>query len=199
MKSAPLDMRMNRESKFSAYQVVNDYTEDRLADIFYRYGEENWSRRVAKFIVERRKNAPIETTGELCEIIRAAIPQGARKDEIHPEKRIFQAIRIEVNGELAGLEKAIRDAVEFLNPGGVIAIISFHSLEARIVKTTFRTLANPCTCPKSAPVCICGRKPSVELLTGKPITASDIELENNPRSRSAELRAARKLITERGE
>lgn len=197
--NARLDMRMDKTQAFSAYDVVNGYSSKQLYEIIRDYGEERFASRIANAIVSERDKHPIETTTELAAIIKRAIPAATRRDGPHPARRTFQAIRIEVNGELAGLEKAIRDAVEFLNPGGVIAIISFHSLEARIVKTTFRTLANPCTCPKSAPVCICGRKPSVELLTGKPITASDIELENNPRSRSAELRAARKLITERGE
>lgn len=196
---AKLDMRMDRSQAFSAYDVVNGYSSKQLCEIIRDYGEERFAGRIANAIVSERKKRPIETTTELAAIIKKAIPAAARRDGPHPARRTFQAIRIEVNGELAELEKAIRDAVEFLNPGGVIAIISFHSLEARIVKTTFKTLANPCTCPKSAPVCICGKKPTVELLTGKPIKASGTEIENNPRSRSAELRAARKLITERGE
>ena len=195
---APLDMRMDRTQNFSAYDVVNGYSSKRLFEIIRDYGEERFSSRIANSIVAAREKHPIKTTAELSEIIKAAIPAAARREGPHPAKRTFQAIRIEVNGELNGLENAVTDAVDLLNPDGVIAIISFHSLEARIVKTTFRRLANPCTCPKDAPLCICGKKPIVRLLTGKPITASDAELESNPRARSAELRGAVKLIPEGG-
>lgn len=193
MKSAPLDMRMNRQNEFSAYDVVNGYTEEKLTDIFYRYGEENWSKRVAKFIAERRKDAPIKTTGELSEIIKAAIPQGARKDELHPEKRIFQAIRIEVNGELELLKGAIEDIVSRLKKGGRLAVITFHSLEDRIVKQVFSELGKGCTCPADFPVCVCGKKPEIKIITKKPILPGGYELAENSRSKSAKLRVAEKL------
>jgi len=193
MKSAPLDMRMNQKGSLSAYDVVNTYTEDQLTDIFYRYGEENWSRRVAKFIVERREREPIKTTGELSEIIKAAIPQGARKDELHPEKRIFQAIRIEVNGELEILKDAVLDIVSRLKKGGRLAIITFHSLEDRIIKQVFSELAKGCTCPANFPVCVCGKKPEIKVITKKPILPTNEELSENSRSKSAKLRVAEKL------
>ncbi len=190
---AKLDMRMNRSDVFSAYDVVNGYSRQQLYDVIKNYGEDRYSSRIANAICAARSKKNIETTLELSDIIKTAIPAAARRDGPHPAKRTFQAIRIEVNGELKGLETAIRNAVDLLNPDGVIAIISFHSLEARIVKTTFRSLANPCTCPKEAPVCVCGKKPVVELMTRKPITPGEMELEANPRSRSAELRAAKKI------
>lgn len=193
MKSAPLDMRMNQSAPLSAYNVVNEYTEAELTDIFYRYGEENWSKRVAQFICERRKESPIETTGELSEIIKAAIPKGARKDEIHPEKRIFQAIRIEVNGELEILKGAVCDIVKRLKKGGRLSIITFHSLEDRIIKQVFSDLAKGCTCPPNFPVCVCGKKPEVKVITRKPILPSDSELSENSRSKSAKLRVCEKL------
>lgn len=192
MQSAPLDMRMNQNAKMSAYDVVNTYSEDTLTDIFYRYGEENWSRRVAKFIVDRREK-PLETTGELAEIIRAAIPQAARKDTLHPEKRIFQAIRIEVNGELEILKAAICDIIGRLKSGGRLAVITFHSLEDRIVKQAFSELARGCNCPSDFPVCVCGKKPEIKIITKKPILPSERELEENSRSKSAKLRVAEKL------
>lgn len=193
MKSAPLDMRMNQKGALSAYDVVNTYTEDELTDIFYRYGEENWSRRVAEFIVERREKAPIKTTGELSEIVKAAIPRGARKDELHPEKRIFQAIRIEVNGELEILKGAVCDIVSRLKKGGRLAVITFHSLEDRIVKQAFSELAKGCTCPSDFPVCVCGKKPEIKVITRKPILPGKEELAENSRSKSAKLRVAEKL------
>lgn len=193
MQSAPLDMRMNQNAPLSAYNVVNEYSEERLTDIFYRYGEENWSKRVAQFICERRKEAPVETTGELSEIIKAAIPKGARKDELHPEKRIFQAIRIEVNGELEILKNAVCDIVKRLKKGGRLSIITFHSLEDRIVKQVFQDLAKGCTCPPNFPVCVCGKKPEIKIITRKPILPSSDELLENSRSKSAKLRVAEKL------
>lgn len=193
MQSAPLDMRMNQNAEMSAYDVVNTYSEDALTDIFYRYGEENWSRRVAKFITDRRKEKLLETTGELAEIIRAAIPQAARKDTLHPEKRIFQAIRIEVNGELEILKAAICDIIGRLKSGGRLAVITFHSLEDRIVKQAFSELARGCTCPPDFPVCVCGKKPEIKIVTKKPILPSKRELEENSRSKSAKLRVAEKL------
>ena len=193
MSDAKLDMRMDREDSLSAYEVVNGYPVKRLTKIIRDYGEERFASRIANAIDRARQAAPIETTTELSDIIRGAIPAPARRESQHPAKRTFQAIRIEVNGELAGLEKAITDACRFLNPGGVIAIITFHSLEDRIVKTVMRTLQNPCTCPPSSPVCVCGRVPELEIITAKPLTAKSAELEANPRSRSAKLRAARRL------
>lgn len=191
---APLDMRMDKQQDFSAYDVVNGYSVPQLNEVIRNYGEERFSLRISKAIETARAKSPIRTTGELSDIIKSAIPAATRRDGPHPAKRTFQAIRIEVNGELDGLQKAITDAIDLLNPNGVIAIISFHSLEARIVKTTFRSLANPCTCSKDAPICVCGRKPIIKLLTTKPITADTAELTSNPRSRSAELRGAIKLI-----
>lgn len=196
---AKLDMRMDKSQPFSAYDVVNTYSSRQLCEIIRSYGEERFASRIANAICSERDKRPIETTTELAELVKRAIPAATRRDGPHPARRTFQAIRIEVNGELAGLKKAITDAIDFLNPNGVISIISFHSLEARIVKTTLRELANPCTCPKNSPVCVCGKKPIVRLMTGKPITAGQAELESNPRARSAELRAAIKLITEGGD
>lgn len=193
MHDAPLDMRMNRDAALSAYDVVNGFSEDELTRIFYEYGEEKWSRRIARFIIEKREINNIETTGELAEIIKAAIPQKARMDGGHPAKRVFQAIRIEVNGELRILEKAVRDFIDVLKPGGVLSIITFHSLEDRIVKQTFAQLAQGCTCPKEFPVCVCGNEPKIKILTRKPILPSERELKENSRSKSAKLRAARKL------
>ena len=193
MHNAPLGMRMNRNNTRSAYDVVNTYSESELARIFYEYGEEKWSARIAKFVVDKRKSAPIETTGELTDIIKAAIPKAARMDGGHPAKRVFQAIRIEVNGELKILKQAICDFADALKPGGVLSIITFHSLEDRIVKKTFRELAEGCTCPKSFPVCVCGKTPQVKILTGKPILPTEKELDENSRSKSAKLRVVVKL------
>ena len=193
MHDAPLDMRMDRDNPLSAYDVVNTYSEEELTKIFYEYGEEKWSARIAKFIVERRETKPIKTTGELSDIIKAAIPKAARMDGGHPAKRVFQAIRIEVNGELRILKQAVCDFVDVLKPGGVLSIITFHSLEDRIVKKTFQELAKGCTCPKSFPVCVCGKTPQVKILTGKPVLPSEAELDENSRSKSAKLRAVVKL------
>lgn len=193
IKDAPLDMRMNKEADFSAYNVLNEYSEDKLCDIFYRYGEEKWSRRIAKFIIDKRKEKPIETTGELAAIINAAIPKAARKDVAHPEKRIFQAVRIEVNGELDMLKDAICDIVSCLKKGGRLAVITFHSLEDRIVKLTFAELSKGCSCPADFPVCVCGKKPEVKVITRKPILPDKNELGENSRSKSAKLRIIEKL------
>lgn len=193
MHDAPLDMRMDRRVSMSAYNVINEYSEDELVRIFYEYGEEKWSKRIAKFIVEKRKTAPILTTGELAEIIKAAIPAKARQDGGHPAKRVFQAVRIEVNGELRILSDTIRDFVDVLKPGGVLSIITFHSLEDRIVKKTFSELAAGCTCPKDFPICVCGNKPVIEVMTRKPVLPSISELAENSRSKSAKLRIAKKL------
>ena len=193
MKDAPLDMRMDRDREFSAYEVVNTYSEEDLYRIIRDYGEEKFAKKIAKFIVDKRTDKPIETTLELVDIIKAAIPAKARREGPHPAKRTFQAIRIEVNGELAILNKAIEDGVEHLNKGGRMAIITFHSLEDRIVKLKYRELANPCTCPKEFPVCICGKKPLVKIISHKAIEPSKEEVEQNPRSRSAKLRILEKL------
>lgn len=193
MQDSPLDMRMNQKAELSAYDVVNTYSEDALTDIFYRYGEENWSRRIAKFIVDKRKTKPVETTGELADIIRAAIPQAARRDTAHPEKRVFQAIRIEVNGELEILKQAVCDIVKRLKKGGRLSVITFHSLEDRIIKQTFSELAKGCVCPPDFPVCVCGGKPDIKIITRKPILPSEEELEQNSRSKSAKLRVCEKL------
>ena len=193
MKDAPLDMRMDRDREFSAYEVVNTYSEEDLYRIIRDYGEEKFAKKIAKFIVDKRADKPIETTLELVDIIKAAIPAKARREGPHPAKRTFQAIRIEVNGELAILNKAIEDGVEHLNKGGRMAIITFHSLEDRIVKLKYRELSNPCTCPKEFPVCICGKKPLVKIISRKAIEPSKEEVEKNPRSRSAKLRILEKL------
>lgn len=194
MHDAHLDMRMDRREGLSAKDVVNTYSEEKLCEIITKYGEEKWAVRIAKFIAEYRKTKTIETTYELVDIIKAAVPKAARMDGPHPAKRTFQAIRIEVNGELRILENSIRDGVEKLKKGGRMAIITFHSLEDRIVKDTFNSLANACTCPKEFPVCVCGKKDSVKVITRKPILPSDEEIEVNPRSRSAKLRVCEKII-----
>ena len=193
MQDAPLDMRMDQRQDFTAADLIATYPRQELARVIREYGEENWADRIAAFIVEEREKEPILTTGQLVDVIKRAVPKGARRDGPHPAKRTFQALRIEVNDELGILERAIRDMVEGLNPGGRICIITFHSLEDRIVKETFRKLENPCTCPKSFPVCVCGKKPSVKVITGKPIVPSEEETEGNPRARSAKLRIAEKL------
>lgn len=194
MHNAPLDMRMDQRQGLSAKTVVNTYTEEKLTKIITKYGEEKWAVRIARFICEARKAKEIETTYELVDVIKAAVPQGARKDGPHPAKRTFQAIRIEVNGELEILENAIRDGVNRLRRGGRMAVITFHSLEDRIVKDTFNSLANACTCPKSFPVCVCGKENAVKVITRKPILPSREELDANPRSRSAKLRVCEKII-----
>ena len=193
MQDAPLDMRMDQQARLSAYDVVNNYDEAELNRIFKEYGEERWSKRIAQFIVEARKNAPVETTGELVDIIKKAVPAAVRNAKGgHPAKRIFQAIRIEVNDELGILENAFRTAVAHLKPGGRIAIITFHSLEDRIAKNVLREMAKGCICPPELPICTCGHKPEIKLLV-KGTTASKEELEHNSRSKSAKLRIAEKL------
>lgn len=188
MHDAPLDMRMDVRKPFSAYNVVNEYSAEELTDIIYRFGEDKWAKRIAEFIVKEREEKPIETTFELVSVIKKAVPKGARKDGPHPAKRTFQAIRIEVNGELDILDKTIDDIAERLNVGGRICVITFHSLEDRIIKNAFRRQENPCTCPKEFPVCVCGKKPLGKMITRKPIIPSNGELEANPRARSAKLR-----------
>ena len=191
--NAPLDMRMDQRSPLSAYVVVNEYTKEELTRIIKDYGEERWAKRIAEFIINERKIKPIETTFELVSVIKKAVPKGARADGPHPAKRTFQAIRIEVNNELGILESTVNDMVDFLKPGGRICIITFHSLEDRIIKNVFRNLENPCTCPRDFPVCICGKKPKVKVITRKPILPGQEELENNRRAHSAKLRIAEKL------
>lgn len=193
MHNSRLDMRMNQDNPISAYEVVNTYSEDKLKKIFYDYGEEKWSARVAQFIVEKRVQKPVETTFELVDIIKAAIPKRARAEGSHPAKRIFQAIRIEVNDELSILKNTINDIAEVLNPGGRIAVITFHSLEDRIIKNAFNDLATGCICPKSFPVCVCNRQPVVKIITKKPILPSVQEENENSRAKSAKLRIAEKI------
>ena len=193
MHDSHLDMRMNRNDKKSAYEVINSYSQNELEHIFYAYGEEKWSARVAKFIVEKRSQKPIETTFELVDIIKAAIPKGARAEGSHPAKRIFQAVRIEVNNELGILKNAVDDFAELLAPGGRLAVITFHSLEDKIIKKAFTDLATGCVCPKSFPVCVCNRQPVVKLITKKPILPSEAEETENSRSKSAKLRVVEKL------
>jgi len=193
MEDAPLDMRMNRESDFSAYDVVNTYSEEKLASIFFEYGEERFSRKIASIICDRRKQAPIETTLELVDIIKAAIPERFRQKNSHPAKRTFQAIRIEVNGELRDLRNAIDNFFDVLKPGGRLSVITFHSLEDRIVKQAFNSYATGCTCPPDFPICVCGNKPRGKVITRKPILPTDEECEANKRSKSAKLRIVEKL------
>ena len=186
---APLDMRMDRSQALSAREIVNAWSEDDLNRVLRDYGEEKWARQIARVICDRRKAAPILTTGQLVSIIDAAIPKKLReKDGSHPARRTFQALRIAVNDELAPLEQALRDIASMLNPGGRLCVIAFHSLEDRVVKNTFRGLLNPCTCPPSFPVCVCGKVATVKAVTRKPVTASPAELSENPRARSATLR-----------
>ncbi|MBQ8321042.1 MAG: 16S rRNA (cytosine(1402)-N(4))-methyltransferase RsmH [Clostridia bacterium] len=193
MHDAPLDMRMDTDSPLSAYEVVNGYSENDLKRIIYDYGEERFAPRIASAICKRRELSPIKTTFELTEIIKGAIPAAARADGPHPSKRTFQAIRIEVNAELDAIKPLIEAASANMVSGGRIAIISFHSLEDRIVKQAYKALASGCTCPKDFPVCICGNKPKIKEISKKPILPSKEELESNPRSRSAKLRVAEKI------
>lgn len=193
MKDAPLDMRMNREDSLSAYEVVNEYSEDEITRIIRDYGEEKFARRIAKFILARREERPIETTFELVELIKNAIPAKARREGPHPAKRTFQAIRIEVNSELSILNRTIEDGVKRLNVDGRMAIITFHSLEDRIVKIKFKELATECICPREFPICICKNTAKIKLISRKPIDPTEKEVEENPRSRSAKLRVVKKL------
>lgn len=190
---APLDMRMDKSLEISAKDIVNTYSEDDITEIIREYGEEKWASRISKFIVQERKNKKIETTFELVEIIKNAIPAGARRNGPHPAKRTFQALRIEVNKELDVLKNSIDKFVHRLNPGGRIAIITFHSLEDRIVKNSFKYLEKDCICPPTSPICTCNKKREIKIITRKPITASEDELKENNRSHSAKLRIAEKL------
>lgn len=190
---ARLDMRMNQQDSLNAFDVVNTYSEERLAKLIFDYGEERFARQIARGIVNARGEKEIETTIQLSDIIKASIPAKARFADKHPAKRTFQAIRIEVNDELGILEQALRDFVEVLKPGGVLSVITFHSLEDRIVKQTFQQLASGCECPKDFPVCVCGKKPTVKVLTRKPVISGEAELKKNIRAHSAKLRAVKKI------
>ena len=193
MADAPLDMRMNSGDSLSAHTVVNTWSQEELKRILYNYGEERYAPQIAAAICRRRAEKPIETTLELVDIIRSAMPPAALREKQHPAKRSFQAIRIAVNDELGAVEKIMENAVSLLNPGGRLAIITFHSLEDRIVKTGMNEAAKGCICPPNFPVCVCGKKPKVKIISRKPITASEEELQANPRSRSAKLRVCEKL------
>ena len=193
MADAPLDMRMNSQDVLDAGQVVNTWSQEELKRILYTYGEERYAPQIAAAICRRREEKPIETTLELVDIIRSAMPPAALREKQHPAKRSFQAIRIAVNDELGSVEKVMADAIPALNPGGRLAVITFHSLEDRIVKTAMTAASKGCTCPPSFPVCVCGKKPQVKLISRKPITATQEELDVNPRSRSAKLRVCEKL------
>ena len=192
MADAPLDMRMNNQDTLTAHTVVNTWPYEELRRILYAYGEERYAPQIASAICRRREAAPIETTLELVDVIRSAMPPAALREKQHPAKRSFQAIRIAVNDELGSVEKVMKDAIPCLNPGGRLAVITFHSLEDRIVKNAMAEAAKGCTCPPSFPVCVCGKKPQVKLITRKPIISGDEELERNPRARSAKLRVCEK-------
>ena len=194
MQDAPLDMRMDQSGELTAWDVVNRYSEEALHKIIKEYGEERWAKRIAQFIVEFRKKEPVDTTGQLVDIIKRAIPRGAREEGSHPAKRTFQAIRIEVNDELGVLNRTIRVAVNHLKKGGRLGIISFHSLEDRIVKEQFRYLALDCICPPELPICQCDKVSEVKILTRKPVVATKEELEENSRSKSAKFRAVEKIV-----
>lgn len=193
MADAPLDMRMDRDDALTAAEIVNTWPADELRRIFYEYGEERYAPQVAAAIVRRREGKPIETTLELADVIRSAMPPQALREKQHPAKRCFQAIRIAVNDELGSVRRLMDDAIDCLNPGGRLAVITFHSLEDRIVKTAMQAAAKGCTCPPEFPVCVCGKKPRVTVLTRKPIVSGPAELAENPRARSAKLRVAEKL------
>lgn len=193
MADAPLDMRMNGEDALTAREVVNTWPQEELKRILYTYGEERYAPQIASAICRRREEAPIETTLELVDIIRSAMPAAALREKQHPAKRSFQAIRIAVNDELGSVEKVMADAIPLLNPGGRLAVITFHSLEDRIVKNAMAEAAKGCTCPPNFPVCVCGKKPRVKLISRKPIVSGAAELAENPRARSAKLRVCEKL------
>ena len=193
MNDAALDMRMDRSEGMTAYDIVNEYSKDELYRIIKSYGEERWASRIADFIVKARREKPIETTFELVEIIKAAVPASARRNGPHPAKRTFQAIRIEVNDELGGVKRAVDDFIDVLAPKGRLAIISFHSLEDRIVKDAYSEGENPCVCPPEIPICVCGKKPEIKKINKKPIVPSESQEDENPRARSAKLRVCEKL------
>ncbi len=192
MHDAPLDMRMDRSKDFTARDLLNEYSEDELTEIFLKYGEEKWSKRIAQFIVARRKENPLETTFDLVDVIKAAVPAGARKKG-HPAKRVFQAVRIKVNEELKVLEDTIPELVDCLNPKGRFLVISFHSLEDRIVKDIFKYESLNCICPPQLPICQCDKEKTLKLITRKPIVASEEEMESNARAKSAKLRIAERI------
>ncbi|MFA7572839.1 MAG: 16S rRNA (cytosine(1402)-N(4))-methyltransferase RsmH [Lutispora sp.] len=194
MKDAALDMRMDRRNPLTAEIIVNDWPEQEIFKVIRDYGEERWAKRIAEFIGRERQNERITSTHKRVEVIKNAIPASARREGPHPAKRTFQAFRIAVNDELGILEKTISDGISLLKPNGRLCIITFHSLEDRIVKTVFNKLEKPCTCPPKFPQCICGQVPLIKVITRKPITANDKELEENPRSRSAKLRVAQRLV-----
>ena len=200
MQDAPLDMRMDQSASLTAWQVVNEWPQEELRRILYQYGEERYAPAISAAILRRREEKPIETTLELVDVIRSAMPAAALREKQHPAKRTFQGIRIAVNDELAAISDLMEEAVARLNPGGRLAVISFHSLEDRIVKQSLAGFAKGCTCPPDFPVCVCGKKPQVRLVPRKPITPGQEELKVNPRARSAKLRVAEKLavITVRG-
>jgi len=193
MEDAPLDMRMDSTSELSAYDVVNTYSQEALTKIFYEYGEERFSKKVAEHIAQRRAIAPISTTLQLVDIIKKAIPERFRQKGSHPAKRVFQAIRIEVNSELEPLKDALCDFFDVLSPGGRLCVITFHSLEDRIVKQTFASFAKGCTCPRDFPICVCGNKPRGKVITGKPILPGEDEIKINKRAKSAKLRICEKF------
>ena len=190
MQDAPLDMRMDTTAALTAHEVVNAWSYEELRRILFEYGEERYAPAIAKAIVRKRETAPIETTLELVDVIKGAMPPAALREKQHPAKRSFQAIRIAVNGELDALPPMLKAAADFLNPGGRLAVITFHSLEDRIIKRTMQDKARGCTCPPNFPVCVCGKRPKVKLITRKPIVSGEAELEENPRARSAKLRVA---------
>ncbi len=198
MHDGPLDMRMDMGSNWDASDIVNNSSEQELTKILRDYGEEKWAARIASFIVSERKKGRINTTFELTDIIKMAIPAAVRRDGGHPAKRTFQALRIAVNDELEVLKQAIKSAADILRPGGRLVVITFHSLEDRIVKTQFNNMEKPCTCPPQLPVCVCGREPILRVLTRKPITAGEEELSANIRAKSAKLRAAERVSSKRG-
>ena len=193
MHDAPLDMRMDRTAGLTARTVVNEWPYEELRRILYEYGEERYAPAIARRIVTAREEAPIETTGQLVELIKSAMPPQALREKQHPAKRSFQAIRIAVNDELGAVRQGMEAAIDHLKPGGRLAVITFHSLEDRIVKNVFQDAAKGCTCPPSFPVCVCGHKPKIKILTKKPIIATREEVEENPRSRSAKLRVAERV------
>jgi 16S rRNA (cytosine1402-N4)-methyltransferase len=195
MQDAPLDMRMDKTAALTAYEVVNVWSYEELRRILFEYGEERYAPAIAKAIVRARETRPVETTLELVDLIKSAMSPAALREKQHPAKRSFQAIRIAVNGELDALPPMLKSATEALNPGGRLAVITFHSLEDRIVKRAMQDMARGCTCPPEFPVCICGKKPKLKLLTRKPIVSGEAELEENPRARSAKLRVAEKCET----
>ena len=196
LRDGPLDMRMDDSAPLTAADVVNQWSETELRRILFEYGEERYAPLIARAIIRARERAPLETTGELAALIKSAMPGKALREKQHPAKRSFQAIRIAVNGELDALETMLESAADCLRPGGRLAVITFHSLEDRIVKRAFREMARGCTCPPSFPVCVCERRPKLRLVNRKPITADETEIERNPRSRSAKLRVAEKTNAE---